>query len=863
MRNDSALGVTVAWKSATADLAVLRIAGVDIQPHYSYRLCSVEHDRPISAVSATGFPHATWTDLNEASDFTVYGALRRDGSRDLSFSVPSPDQPARQTEWRGMSGAAVFAPGRGLIREVFGVVMEARDQFPNGKLFIAEIAKAYADRSFLELVKSQTGNEPAFTSLTSSQRARAEENFPFLAALYDYTETPAVKSASSSHSFEIDVTVDLSFEKLKDVIRGDDTGLHRYPPRSVLPSPDNDYQRLLLFLQAPGGYGKTSFLKRLIASAIDEGFVAFYLDVKPKTSDWSSRERLFDTCTRAGGNHAQFQKAVNQDECPTLMVIDGLNETKLEWEKIRAMLDELANNFDKLSIVAADRMNPDRSSLPPEFLRATLLPVEVARIADVQLREIVEKHSANKLLSVPFFLDKFYQMRTSQPQDPSFSQFGRADIIKHYVAEYGKSANLKNGGIDQTIDAMSEVAMSAYRDGSLQFKRELFAGRLMSDQVDELIDAGLLVSFDAATLFFSHQLIHDFLVASWLVKSGSVAWTRNNFDPATLEGRSFDALELASELLAAHADGFIIEVYDWNYRAALECILNLDAGLSGKESPLPVALKDAIFALRAEKMFDPFEHTRTSARTRSSSFRSGFNIDYAALRDVAELLSAIEKKYVPVEKDGGLYREWRALFLISERVNPEQWPQIFDSPLLGWTAASVFRRPGLRDPALVEFLVGSYKALRRSQPKDYRGGIATRWRIVHVLGASDHPPARELLQAIVVSTEEDEWVLYGAVRSLVEIASRAPDIDAAKSLLKCLIDALPRLPPKARREVRDVAILAGGGPSWWSELYSEAIHSALSGLDPEKSDQKEEIGRWKSTLRALASAGGHTGSVGS
>ena len=139
---------------------------------------------------------------------------------------------------------------------------------------------------------------------------------------------------------------------------------------------------------------------------------------------------------------------------------------------------------------------------------------------------------------------------------------------------------------------------------------------------------------------------------------------------------------------------------------------------------------------------------------------------------------------------------------------------------------NVFRRAPV-SAALVAYLDGLYAALRRTQPAQERA-LAARWRITHVLGASDDPSAAERLAAIMQDAGEGDWVRFGAVRALVEVASRCQARADAAKWLDRVIAAMPGLPAEALGEVCDVAELAEGtGPAWWAEDYRRVLEAGL------------------------------------
>jgi hypothetical protein len=325
------------------------------------------------------------------------------------------DKPEQETAWAGISGGVVYRQRTGKIRETFGVVEELRPQFKNGKLFIAPLSRATLNDSFKALYEKD-GSKFEISVLDGSVRQKALENYGFLDLLYGFARSRSPNQFSKL-DFEIDATLCDNFDQLKQLVRYPETAGGRILPRAVLPDPSDNYQSVHVYIQAPGGYGKSTFVKRLISAGIEDGFVVFYLSARPPQAngerpdwerpDWGDLDHLFLSCAHYGGNYDVFRRAANDTRFPVIVAVDGLNESVEEWPKVSRLLGQLINNYPQVSIIVADRMNANRS-LPDGFRRATLLPVQVERIADDQLRSLVEKSANNKLLSVPFFLDQFY-----------------------------------------------------------------------------------------------------------------------------------------------------------------------------------------------------------------------------------------------------------------------------------------------------------------------------------------------------------------------------------------------------------------------------------------------------------------------
>jgi hypothetical protein len=261
------IAVSVVWESEIEDLALLQINGGTWDPSYVYRFVDIESSFPISSAMVTGFPTATRDQADFARDYTVYGEIRRDGPGQLSFSVPIADTPNHGADWAGISGGVVCRQRVGKVREIFGVVEEIRPQFRDGKLFIAPVSRTALTDSFKALVEGG-GSTFELSVLDGSVRRKALDAYPFLSSLYDFARTPAPNQFAKQLDFEIDATFCSNFEQLKQIIRYPNEGYERIAPRGLLPNPSEEYPSVYLYIQAPGGYGKSTLVRRLISAAI-------------------------------------------------------------------------------------------------------------------------------------------------------------------------------------------------------------------------------------------------------------------------------------------------------------------------------------------------------------------------------------------------------------------------------------------------------------------------------------------------------------------------------------------------------------------------------------------------------------------
>jgi hypothetical protein len=156
---------------------------------------------------------------------------------------------------------------------------------------------------------------------------------------------------------------------------------------------------------------------------------------------------------------------------------------------------------------------------------------------------------------------------------------------------------------------------------------------------------------------------------------------------------------------------------------------------------------DDIFAATAQRSRDALE----VMQTRESGAFSNVS-PQQAMRLVAEYPSK-----------ESWFLAWKELFVraLDQNATPDDLPNLTDSdPIIGWTAANVLRRIQLDD----EMQMAVRDLAQNSNSK------AVRWRSVHVLGAFPNPANVDVLFDRMLA-DSYEWVAYGALRSLMEIAA--------------------------------------------------------------------------------------------
>jgi hypothetical protein len=349
-------------------------------------------------------------------------------------------------------------------------------------------------------------------------------------------------------------------------------------------------------------------------------------------------------------------------------------------------------------------------------------------------------------------------------------------------------------------------------------------------------------------------LLHDYL-AGWYLARHPGSWGSASFDALTLHASSADAVVIATECVRGGADRFIGEVYDWNWQAAVSCIDSLLQGPSRATSGVSDLLVDAILAIVAIKRFDRFNHTRTRTRAMSPVFnRSPSGIPFNQHTSEQELRSEIAARYGTAQKMPDEYVRWKTLFLYEGAVDGAMWPDAADSPLIGWTAANVFKRQPCSEE-FVAWLMERYKTLLTQQPGDPKARTA-RWRIAHVLGHA-HDRAIAFLVEVAEKADEWRWVRLGAARSLAELASRQTE-QAGREVLGKLAKVTPALcgigggPAELRKLARLAEDCEQG--AWWPAAFAPVLNAGFAVVRQQADTAETE--RWERAINESASGSG-------
>jgi hypothetical protein len=522
-----------------------------------------------------------------------------------------------------------------------------------------------------------------------------------------------------------------------------------------------------VILCAQGGAAKSVILRKIGREAIREKCVAVLIDLKRWTApDYQEWNRLGDSpsgrlqliCSRfSEPSLTTANLDLLQPSLVRLLLIDGVNEVSSPiGQSIIDLFNEFVRTSINTNIIVADRLTRRDIADPEEWAFATVMPLEESEVKSqvVKMRgeaAYVQLSDETKLLlASPYFLNAFLQEGVTTPT--------RAQTLHQYFQEHG--GNLT----EPELQVVSKAAFIAYQtDRSRTFRLDRFEAEATVEVTQKLKTAGALIVADGLA-YFNHHLKHDYLVSYYLA-SDEELWSPDSFNVATFFASSFDVLAMTLEQISevASADKFVRRIYDWNYYGAAYAV----AEALNAQTVVSQEMQVVLLAMLAERKWDLITATAQRAKDALLLFRTGF-----AQRLVnAASLGEVFKELGIINSGENWFNEWRNVYTTAPGsiVDDSDVEKItVDDSVLGWTYANVLKRVKLADSQ--QALLRGYYA-NASEP--------VRWRISHVLGAFPDRKNAEFLLTLLDS-DPKEWVRYGAIRSLVEIAALTADTDLRK-----------------------------------------------------------------------------------
>ena len=631
------------------------------------------------------------------------------------------------------------------------------------------------------------------------------DDFPHIELLQKYVNLKVVRKRDT-REFDLRIKKFDNTDAIANLFRGDpqrDYDDTAAKPERVLDEP----QLAMLLVQSPGGAGKSNFLAALVQNAIAKGMVPFLLDAavgsaaQKDPSTWNLAALL--AMLTVGGGINDFRKAESEVGLHQIVLFaDRLNENPSQASAIlEAVRKVVESEVSGIRVVIADRLKDRLQNIAP-LDRATILPLP---IREMQTHLGYAPIGTNaKLLATPFFLEM--RLRVGKESDKA-SPLTRSEMFREFFRDHA-------GVTDALLPRLAASAFKAYEESNSTVMPASSWMKVMSrydvpDDLQQKVLEGAMLQYKPANVTeevveFRHQLLHDFLAGTHLAALEEKFWRAPNFDIATLETQSYDAIEFAAERLDVKATRFLVQVYDWSWVGVLESVRNLDAGRHGGESPVSSEFKDALYFLNAVRLFDCFEESRKKTRQIIADVHTSSGLDFESVQSFPELRRMLSGSYTPVQT---YFKEWKGLFLrdAQQPVCIQDLAVLWSDPFMSWTATSVFRRIRL-DAGVPGFLQMIY-GLVRNTGGERSEAVGMRWRIVHLLGVVEDPKNSEFLWSVAVETEEDKWVRSGAVRSYIENAALTDSAEVRQGMLAQVanwIESAQTIPSMVTRQLRNV-----------------------------------------------------------
>lgn len=521
-----------------------------------------------------------------------------------------------------------------------------------------------------------------------------------------------------------------------------------------------------------------------------------------------------------------------------VLFVDGLNEVRsATGQEILEELDQLVSCTSYWFVIVSDRLT--RRSLPAAscWSLATVRPLSV----DERIR-LLKRESRGKvdlpLLESPYFMNIYLL---------------QVDDSAHSPAQMLETWFLTHSGVSGTdeLAALSCAAFEMYRrHKSRTFPIADLQAIVGVELVQKLRDSRAL-ELSGERARFDHHLKHDFLAARHLpnivagVEPVSQEEIRAALNALTFRASSFDAFALALELAgsAGAAECLVRAFYDYSWYGTTYALAESRVP---KAAAVSLELGTALLALTAEKKWDFLLKTAERASDALMLFGDQ-EAGMVTLLVGATSLDDVFQAVLSLQSDEEWFKAWRELFCSrGTNVNVDRViEQMAEADsVFGWTAANVLRRVAL-GTAHVEQVLGLMTDAQSA---------SIRWRAAHAAGAI---PTAECAAALLsrLNVDEDEWVRYGCVRSLVEIAARRRAV--RKSVFDGLVSGAQEIAKHLRTvgEMRSALFVDGArlsGDEWQAEEWKAAVTPVVETYHDAAADSSERT-RWQRAAIQLRS----------
>ncbi len=237
-------------------------------------------------------------------------------------------------------------------------------------------------------------------------------------------------------------------------------------------------------------------------------------------------------------------------------------------------------------------------------------------------------------------------------------------------------------------------------------------------------------------------------------------------------------------------------------------------------------METALLAMLAERRWDLIRATAERVTDALRLFPPGLAGRFLEVASLTELVDLVSTTVFTSPE----FEQWRRLF--TTRPDAEAADEMVElitdaDSVTGWTVANVLKRARLNS---------SQQAQLRTLLNE-ASDATIRWRVAHALGA--HPSLETLEVLLAALSDPDQWVRYGAIRSLVEGAAR--DEAVRRSVFDRLADRVVSLIGDERTlEELERSLLLTKPPEDWGEAVEPVLEKLWA--TSETLDQQD---RWR------------------
>tara|TARA_R110000751_G_scaffold154402_1_gene259359 strand:+ start:449 stop:3064 length:2616 start_codon:yes stop_codon:yes gene_type:complete len=294
--------------------------------------------------------------------------------------------------------------------------------------------------------------------------------------------------------------------------------------------------------------GKTSFSKRLFSSLVTTGHIPLYFDGSELNS--SDTDKIIGKTI--GHQYSNLDiKTFKQSKENKVLILDNINEAKLNTRTLSSFLKNMISRFDKVIIISDDsiRYQEDVITLFDDFEWFEILPLGYERrdellktwysigrsehIEDVELIELVDTASSqldaiirkNIVPPKPLFILMIVQtLESSQTQDYSLTSHGYCYQI--LIQENLKKAKIKANEIDKYINYLTHLAFNMYSaenialsNAQLNKFQKIYSSKFHINSHEEILNnlqKSKLIKTTEDLIEFKYRYIFYFYVAKYM-----------------------------------------------------------------------------------------------------------------------------------------------------------------------------------------------------------------------------------------------------------------------------------------------------------------------------------------------------------